>query len=73
MTAVEWLEQQLLELNHLTLNEIIKKAKEMEKEQQDEFAIGFARFYYVEKIGETKETYQSAEKILELYKKEKGL
>lgn len=43
------------------------------RETKDSFAIGFARFYYVEKIGETKETYQSAEKILEIYKKEKGL
>jgi len=34
-TAVEWLEEQLFELRNPTLNqiEILKKAKEMEKEQ----------------------------------------
>jgi uncharacterized protein YaaR (DUF327 family) len=46
MTAVEWLEEQLFELRNPTLNqiEILKQAKEMEKQQQDEFAIGFAEW-----------------------------
>ena len=38
-TAVEWLEEQLFELKYPTLNqiEILNKAKEMEKQQQDCF------------------------------------
>jgi hypothetical protein len=34
----------------------------------DEFAIRFAKFYYVMKIGETKDTYKSTEELLEIYK-----
>jgi hypothetical protein len=48
--------------------DLIEQAKEMEKEQQDEFAIGFAewclkiRFEPIENI--------SVEKLLEIYKKD---
>ena len=59
------------QLKNLNLSTWISQADTEKIEKvTDEYAIGFARFYYVEKIGETKETYQSAEKILEIYKKE---
>jgi hypothetical protein len=38
------------------------------KQIANDFAIGFAKFYYVEKIGETKDSYKSTEEILEIYK-----
>jgi len=71
MTAVEWLCEQY----HLKQDiEIVKQAKEIEKQQQDKFAIGFVEwihkndyciaFYF--KQDTTKE-------LLEIYKKEKGL
>ena len=42
-TAVEWLCEQY----HLKQDiEIVKQAKEMERQQQDEFAIGFAEFIF---------------------------
>ena len=65
-TAVEWLCEQY----HLKQDiEIVKQAKEMEKQQQDEFAIEFAewclriRFEPIEN--------PSVKKLLEIYKKEK--
>ena len=69
-TAVEFLEEQLFLNRKPTLNEllIIKEAKEMEKQQQDEFAIGFAewclkiRFEPIENV--------SVKKLLEIYKKD---
>jgi hypothetical protein len=64
-TAVEWLCEQY----HLKQDiEIVKEAIEMEKQQQDEFAIGFAewclkiRFEPIENV--------SVEKLLEIYKKD---
>lgn len=39
----------------------------------DEYAIGFAKFYYVEKIEETKDTYKATEELLKIYKKENNL
>jgi hypothetical protein len=66
-TAVEWLCEQY----HLKQDiEIVKQAKEMEKEQQDEFAIGFAEWLFENCDSFPKED-QSL--ILRLYKKEKGL
>ena len=57
----------------LFVSYVINKSetKEMEKQQQDEFAIGFAewclriRFEPIENV--------SVKKLLEIYKKEKGL
>ena len=79
-TAVEWLAQQY----HLKQDiEIVKQAKEMEKEQQDEFAIGFAEFsinynYHpmhkvwirYDKMANEKFT---TKELLEIYKKECNL
>jgi hypothetical protein len=82
-TAVEWLCEQYYLKQDI---EIVKQAKEMEKQQQDEFAIGFAEwcikkridFFDSTEIGETYtingfvSRYKMSE-LLEIYKKEKGL
>ncbi len=86
-TAVEWLEEKLLELfaDHLPF-ELLDEAKEIEKQQQDDFAIGFAEwcikkridFFDSTEIGETYtingfvSKYKMSE-LLEMFKKEKGL
>jgi hypothetical protein len=74
MTAVEWLEEKIWKLDdqYYTvpqwLLEDIEQAKEMEKQQQDEFAIAFAewclkiRFEPIENV--------SVKKLLEIYKKD---
>jgi len=87
MTAVEWLEEELKTRYGLTPTSILlfRDAKEMEKQQQDEFAIGFAEWssFYREKNRNSKldmlhakskydESYTTKE-LLEIYKKEKGL
>jgi hypothetical protein len=78
-TAVEWLKKELedygsnshLSLDWTTFDELIKQAKEMEKQQQDEFAIGFAEWFSYLKYNESR--YKTNEELLEIYKKEKGL
>jgi hypothetical protein len=66
-TAVEWLEFRYKNNINLTQGDF-EQAKEMEKQQQDEFAIGFAewcltiRFEPIENV--------SVEKLLEIYKKD---
>ena len=70
-TAVEWLVEQLRIPTPLyTKNPLIEQAKEIEKEQQDEFAIGFAKYVL---INNGKYKYIDLEKMLKLFKKEKGL
>jgi hypothetical protein len=71
-TAVEWLFQELDNYYQIKGNvikkEILKQAKEMEKQHQDETAIGFAewclkiRFEPIENV--------SVKKLLEIYKKD---
>jgi hypothetical protein len=81
-TAVEWLCEQY----HLKQDiEIVKQAKEMEKQQQDEFAIGFAewnsyKYKYLPNKGWFGSSYElemgifkSSKQLLEIYKEEKGL
>jgi|688.fasta_scaffold04517_16 hypothetical protein len=75
-SAVEWLvaniDWQLLKNTSLHYEMVVEKAKEMEKQQQDEFAIGFAEWInslYVATDHKTKSTKE----LLETYKKEKGL
>lgn len=90
MTAVEWLHEKLatseLEDMQTNINLWFKQAKEMEKQQQDDFAIGFAEwcikkridFFDSTEIGETYtingffSRYKMSE-LLEMFKKEKGL
>ena len=79
-TAVEWLQQQLkdvkynpLEKNGYSIAEerLFNQAKEMEKQQQDEFSINFLHWYL--NNDDIKKFSYSYEKLLRTYKKEKGL
>jgi hypothetical protein len=86
-TAVEWLAKELLrEHPILTNHDAIQQAKEMEKQQQNEFAIGFAEWCIKKRIDffdstEIGETYTingfvsryKMNELLEIYKKEKEL
>ena len=74
MTAVEWLEQQLFnKLGKFTKGDI-DKAKEMEKQQQDDFAIGFAEWLRGYRYDNAEIYHMSSTKeLLEIYKEEKGL
>jgi hypothetical protein len=60
-TAVEWLEEQLFELRYPTLNqiEILKQAKEIEKEQQDKFAVDFTEWLNEIKISDNQVYYNN--------------
>jgi hypothetical protein len=90
-TAVEWVFQELdnyyqMKSKFKSKKEILKQAKEMEKQHQDEFAIGFAEwcikkridFFDSTEIGETYtingfiSRYKMSE-LLKIYKIEKGL
>ena len=77
-TAVEWLvaniDWQLLKNTTTHYNMIVEQAKEMEKQQQDEFAIGFAEWLNGLDINdEVLQKHISTKELLEIYKKEKGL
>jgi hypothetical protein len=75
MTAVEWLHEKLakseLEDMQTNINLWFKQAKEIEKQKQDEFAIGFAEWsnenYFNLNSYDKKITLQKA---LEIYKKD---
>jgi hypothetical protein len=89
MTAVQWLQEALS--IHLTFEQqmqfegLFQQAKEMEKQQQDEFAIGFAKWITSEKseysilYGNQEKRFATFEKdytskeLLEIYKKESKL
>ena len=78
-TAVEFLEKYLetalYDIDYLTWKLIfsaVEKAKEMEKQQQDNFAIGFAE-WLIEKEREHPNRIIRGKELLEIYKKEKGL
>ena len=71
MTAVQWLEKKLVEsgINFLSEEvEFIEQAKEMEKQQQDEFAIGFNDWVNVNAYKFP--TKITTKELLEIYKKE---
>jgi hypothetical protein len=85
MTTVQWL-QEALSLTfeqEMKFEGLFQQAKEMEKQQQDEFAIEFAEWlansYYSYNFGikmfehRNKEIYKTTKELLEIYKKEKGL
>ena len=68
-TAVEWFIDLFKDeprfINEFSLD--IKQAKEIERQQSDDYAIEFAEWLFdVSRIGTTKE-------LLEIFKKEKGL
>jgi hypothetical protein len=82
MTAVEWLEDCLTEQHpngsfvwntRADLEALFKQAKEMEKQQQDDFAIGFADWVRVCKLKQRPYDFENIKELLEIYKKEKGL
>jgi len=82
MTAVEWLEDCLTEQHpngsfvwntRADLEALFEQAKEMEKQQQDEFAIGFVRWYCLEALQNERYKILDIYELLEIYKKEKGL
>ena len=73
MTAVEWLEVKLdnIGLNSDIIGDYIQQAKEMEKQQQDEFAIGFAEWAYRNDYNIGFYFKQDTTKeLLEIYKKQ---
>lgn len=86
-TAVEWLEKEFVELEHIIgvhfkMYELIDQAKEMEKQQQDDYAIDFAEWLY--KWDNTRLQNGNwtiglglkpliSKEVLEQFKKEKGL
>ena len=82
-TAVEWLAKELLREHPIQTNhDVIEQAKEMEKQQQDKFAIEFVNWivnpnttdllHDLELFGEIDKEVTS-KKLLEIYKKEEGL
>ena len=78
MTAVEWLWKSIMQNPFRSFEEGViayKQAKEMEKQQQDNFAIGFAEWCEEEILakGDYNMIDKSKIELLEIYKKEKGL
>jgi hypothetical protein len=75
-TAVEWFIDLFKDeprfINEFSLD--IKQAKEIERQQSDDYAIEFAKWYdksnYRIEVYKTLKTY---EQVLEIFKKEKGL
>jgi hypothetical protein len=74
MTSIEWLMECLYNNKHLTTNEIFKQAKEIERQQSDDYAIEFAKWYDESNYGiEVYKHLKTYEQVLEIFKKEKGL
>ena len=73
-TAVEFIESKLFGDEIFSLSEVFEQAKQMEKQQQDEFAIGFMNWciknYHVEGIFTG---ILDEKELLNDYKKEQGL
>jgi hypothetical protein len=67
MTAVEWLIERLMDGK--VDNKMLAQALEMEKQQQDEFAIVFLRWYCIEALQNQKYLALSIFELLEIYKK----
>jgi hypothetical protein len=82
-TAVEWIEDNIhSDMTFMEVLRLIEQALEMEKQQQDEFAIGFAEwcnenyeFYHgdAEYYSHTESKWYKAKELLEIYKKQNGL
>lgn len=70
MTAVEWVFDAVYrDMPYSELLGLLADAKIMEKQQQDEFAIGFTEWL----IKRETKYFESLKELLEIYKKEKGL
>lgn len=67
-TAVEWLYEILHKQNYIyeDMSEYLKQAKEMEKEQFDDYAIEFADWL----IKRQTNYFESLKQLLEIFKKE---
>jgi len=78
-TAVEWLIEQINNVKpHQfcsleTIKEWCEQAKEIEKQQQDDFAIVFAEWIRVCKLKVRPYNFDNTKELLEIYKDEKGL
>ncbi len=81
-TAVEWLEDCLTEQypngkfvwnTRADIEALFKQAKEMEKQQKDEFAIVFAKWIKVCKLKGRPYNFENIKELLEIYKQEKDL
>ena len=76
MTAVEWLLANLISepISEADFENNINcwnEAEKMEKQQQDDFAIGFAEWLVARELGFA--SFKLNDGVLEIYKKEKGL
>jgi hypothetical protein len=78
-TPIQWLLEQLKVCNYISKKGyknaetwLIQEALEYEKEQKDEFAIGFAE-WIIEKEREYPNRIIRGIELLKIYKKEKGL
>jgi hypothetical protein len=70
-TAVEWLYETLWKQTDFSLpSNILDQAKEMEKQQQDDFAIEFADWIRVCILKRRSYDFENIEKLLEIYKEE---
>ena len=89
MTAVEWLAENIDNLipyvnddSAKKFNELVKQAKEIEKQQQDELAIDFIKWtisqeaedliYDLKMVGEVSK-FPTTEEVFKVYKKFKNL
>ena len=72
-TAVEWLEEQFNNPNIPNSQTLFNQAKEMEKQQQDEFAKGFAEWLLIIYNEDIIYDAYTKKELLEIYKKEEGL
>jgi hypothetical protein len=74
-TAVEWLYKQIYNEYKISIHDsIMEQAKEMEKQQQDDFAIEFAEWRVNDWVHDERWTKISDTKeLLEIYKKEINL
>jgi hypothetical protein len=75
-TAVEWFIDLFKDeprfLNEFSLD--IKQAKEIERQQSDDYAIEFVKWYDESNYGiEVYKHLKTYEQVLEIFKKEKGL
>ena len=68
-TAVEWLEEQLFNSQWENVEQIIEQAKEIEKQQQDYFAIWFAEWYeFMLRQNDNFNVGLTFEQLLEIFK-----
>jgi hypothetical protein len=75
MKTVQWL-QEALSLTfeqEMKFEGLFQQAKEMEKQQQDEFAIGFADWIRVCRLKGRPYDFNDVKQLLEIYKDEKDL